>query len=150
MVSASKPGCAPAAHWWRSPTNTPNCRYPFPSTLGLVERALSDGGEPNLLREHVFNLLALSLDRDPVRIAARAFSSKDAYVRGTALEYLETVLPAEIFIAFQPLLAATSPAPVQRRPAAAVRADLIRAGETMTVSLDELRRQLDATAPEEV
>jgi hypothetical protein len=29
-----------------------------------------------------------------------------------------------------------------------VRADLIRAGTTMTVSLDELRRQLDAS-PEE-
>ena len=127
----------------------PELQVGFPSTLGFVERALSDGGEPNQLREHVFNLLALSLDREPVRIAARAFSSKDAYVRGTALEYLETVLPAEIFIAFQPLLAATSPASVQRRPAAAVRADLIRAGETMTVNLDELRRQLDATAPEE-
>ena len=127
----------------------PELQASFPSTLGLVERALTDGGEPSLLREHVFNLLALSLDRDPVRIAARAFSSKDAYVRGTALEYLETVLPAEIYIAFRPLLSATGPAPVQRRPAAAVRADLIRAGETMTVSLDELRRQLDATAPEE-
>ena len=127
----------------------PGLQASFPSTLPLVERALNEGGEPNLLREHVFNLLALSLDRDPVRIAARAFSSQDPYVRGTALEYLETVLPAEIFLAFQPLLSATAPPPVQRRSAAAVRADLIRAGETMTVSLDELRRQLDASAPEE-
>ena len=85
----------------------------------------------------------------PVRIAARAFITDDAYVRGTALEYLETVLPARIFSRFGRCWPATGPAPVRRRPAAEVRADLIRAGATMTVSLDELRRQLDATAPEE-
>jgi hypothetical protein len=121
----------------------------FPGALALVERALGGGGQPDLVREHVFNLLALTLDREPVRIAARAFTTEDAYVRGTALEYLETVLPARVFFAFQPLLSATGPAPVRRRPAAEVRADLIRVGETMTVSLDELRRRLDATIPEE-
>ena len=84
-----------------------------------------------------------------MRIAARAFTTEDAYVRGTALEYLETVLPARIFSAFRPLLAAAGPAPALRRPAAEVRADLIRAGATMTVSLDDLRRQLDAAVPEE-
>jgi hypothetical protein len=119
-----------------------------PGALALVERALNAGGEPNLVREHVFNLLGLTLDREPLRIAARAFTTEDTYVRGTALEYLETVLPARIFVAFQPLLSARGPAPVQRRPAADVRADLIRAGETMTVSLDELRRRLDATVAE--
>jgi membrane associated rhomboid family serine protease len=121
----------------------------FPSTLALVERELSGDGEPNLVREHVFNLLALTLDREPVRIAARAFTTEDAYVRGTALEYLETVLPARVFFTLQPLLSATGAAPARRRPAADVRADLIRAGETMTVSLDELRRRLDAVVPEE-
>jgi hypothetical protein len=121
----------------------------LPETLSLVERELASGGEPHLVREHVFNLLALTLDREPVRIAARAFTTDDVYVRGTALEYLETVLPARIFFAFQPLLAAAGPAPARRRPAAEVRADLIRAGATMTVSLDELRRQLDAAVPEE-
>jgi hypothetical protein len=62
-----------------------------------------------LIREHVFNLLALALEREPVQIASRAFTSDDAYVRGTALEYLETVLPARMFSALQPLLTATTP-----------------------------------------
>jgi hypothetical protein len=97
----------------------------------------------------VFNLLALALEREPVRIAARAFTSDDAYVRGTALEYLETVLPPGMFSALQPLLTATTPLPPHRRPAADVRADLLRAGATMTVSLDELRRQLDMSAGDE-
>jgi hypothetical protein len=56
-------------------------------------------------------------------------------------------MPAHLFSALRPLLAA--PLPVRQRPAADVRADLIRAGRTMTVSLDEVRRQLEASAREE-
>ena len=126
----------------------PELLQPFPAALPLVEQELSGRGEVHLVREHVFNLLALALEREPVRIAARAFTADDAYVRGTALEYLETVLPARLFSALRPLLDAPGTPPARRRPAAEVREDLIRAGTTMTVSLDELRRQLEA-APEE-
>ena len=122
---------------------------PFPAALALAERELSGGGEMHRVREHVFNLLALALEREPVRIAARAFTTEDAYVRGTALEYLETVLPARMFAALRPMLATTGPPPARRRPATEVRAELIRAGATMTVSLDELRRQLEMAAREE-
>jgi hypothetical protein len=59
------------------------------------------------------------------------------------------VLPARVFSALQPLLATTGPPSAHRRSATEVRADLMRAGATMTVSLDELRRQLDAAAREE-
>ena len=121
----------------------------FPGVLALVERELKNGGETHRVREHVFNLLALALEREPVRIAARAFTTEDAYVRGTALEYLETVLPAHLFSALRPLVAAPESPPAHRRPAGDVRADLIRAGMTMTVSLDDIRRQLEATVQEE-
>jgi hypothetical protein len=128
----------------------PELVKPFPTALSLVERELSGDGVPHLLKEHVFNLLALALEREPVRIAARAFGTDDAYMRGTALEYLETVLPARLFSALRPLLAAQGPPPpARRRPEAEVRADLIRAGMTMTVSLDEVRRQLEAASQEE-
>jgi len=127
----------------------PELHQAFPNALTLVERELGKGDEPHLIREHVFNLLALALEREPVRIAARAFTSDDAYVRGTALEYLETVLSARMFSALRPLLTATAPLPVQRRPAADVRADLLRAGATITLSLDEIRRQLELAAREE-
>jgi len=126
----------------------PELMKSFPEALAIVERELATVEDLHLAREHVFNLLALAFDREPVRIAARAFTTDDAYVRGTALEYLETVLPAGLFLAFRPLLAVTGPAP-RPRPPAEVRADLIRAGATMTVSLDDLRRQLDAAMPEE-
>jgi len=126
----------------------PELAKPFPEALSLVHRDVGGNGEPHLVREHIFNLLALALDREPVRIAARAFTTDDAYVRGTALEYLDTVLPPHIVATLRPLLSVSRPPSTVRRPASEVRADLIRAGTTMTVSLDELRRQLDATREE--
>ena len=105
--------------------------------------------EPHLVREHVFNLLALALEREPVRIAARSFSTDDAYLRGTALEYLETVLPARVFSVMGPLLAISGPLPRRQRTAADARAELLQAGTTMMVSRDELRRQLEAAARDE-
>ena len=64
----------------------PELQSSFPTALALVERQLSGGGEPRLVREHVFNLLALALEREPMRIAARAFTTDDDYLRGTALD----------------------------------------------------------------
>ena len=46
--------------------------------------------------EHVFTLLGLVLDRRALGAALRALSSDDARLRGTALEYLENVLPEDI------------------------------------------------------
>lgn len=127
----------------------PTLQEPFPYALALAQRELGAGQTPQT-REHVFNLLALALERETVMIASRAFATDDKYVRGTALEYLETVLPAPLFSAFHPLLT-TEPTPVagRRREPAAARAELIKAGATMTVSLDELRRQLDAASIED-
>lgn len=121
----------------------------FPSALAAVGREVGGDAAPHLVREHVFNLLALAIDREPVRIAARSFTTDDEYVRGTALEYLETVLTPQLFAALLPLLAAAGAPRVHRRAAADVRADLIRAGATIAVSRDELRRQLEAAARDE-
>ena len=133
----------------------PDLLVPFPAALTLVDKELdrwSDTaareGTPALVREHVFNLLALALDREPARIAAVAFTVDNAFAQGTALEYLETVLPPDVFAKFRPLLSASEPRPASRRTTGDVRADLIRVGTTMTVSLDELQRQLKASADE--
>ena len=47
--------------------------------------------------EHVFTLLALTLDADAVHISMQAVISTDANLRGTALEYLENELPADLY-----------------------------------------------------
>ena len=114
----------------------------------MVERELARDDVDGSLREHVFNLLGLALEREPVRIAALAFDTDDAYLRGTALEYLETVLPAALYAALKPRLAAAgAPAP-PRRAAAEVRAELLDAGATMRMSLRDVRRQLGAADPD--
>jgi AAA family ATP:ADP antiporter len=45
---------------------------------------------------HVFTLLSLVLPREPLQIAFRSLHSADEHLRGTALEYLEGVLPSAI------------------------------------------------------
>jgi hypothetical protein len=47
--------------------------------------------------EHLFTLLSLTLDPDAVHISMQAAFSTDANLRGTALEYLENVLPADLY-----------------------------------------------------
>jgi len=44
----------------------------------------------------VFTLLALALPPEPMRLAHRGIVSADPHLRGTALEYLESVLPARV------------------------------------------------------
>jgi len=68
-------------------------------------------GDPARLNlAHVFSLLSLVLPREPLQIAFRGLQSSDRQLRGTALEYLEGVLPAPIRAGLWPLLV--------RRPAA--------------------------------
>jgi hypothetical protein len=50
----------------------------------------------NEMLEHVFSLLALVLPREPLLVAFRALHTDDKYLRGLALEYLESVLPPGI------------------------------------------------------
>lgn len=59
--------------------------------------------------EHVFTLLALHLEREPLRMAFRALYQDDTTYRGTALEYLDTILPAEIHDVLWPHLGAVVP-----------------------------------------
>jgi hypothetical protein len=125
----------------------PELVAPMPAALAAVERELGGDGDPRVVREHVFNLLALTLEREPVHIAARAFETDDPYLRGTALEYLETVLSPALFAALQPRLAGVGMAAPRHRPTAEARADLLRAGATMQMSLEDVRRQLAATDP---
>ena len=76
--------------------------------------------------EHVFTLLSLLVDREPLRLAFRALHQDDVRHRGTALEYLQTVLPAELRDVLVPMLGDAGPLPAPRGPGE-VLADLSRA-----------------------
>jgi hypothetical protein len=76
--------------------------------------------------EHVFTILSLELEREPLRMAFRALHHDDVPHRGTALEYLYTILPNEIRDAVWPLLGKPGPLSTARS-AEAILADLVRA-----------------------
>ncbi len=70
---------------------------PRASAFGWVRAELgrAPGGERQLA--HVFTLLSLVLPQEPLRIAWAALRGTDPRLRGTALEYLATVLPDDLF-----------------------------------------------------
>lgn len=78
--------------------------------------------------EHVFTILCLHLEREPLRLAFRALHHEDTRYRGTALEYLDTVLPSEIRELIWPLLGETVPL-ASARPAHELLADLTLAAQ---------------------
>ena len=80
----------------------------------------ADGIEGDPARQslsHVFSLLSLVLPREPLQIAFRSLHSNDRRLRGTALEYLEEVLPPGIRAGLWPFVV-QRPARRQGRPRA--------------------------------
>jgi ATP:ADP antiporter, AAA family len=65
--------------------------------------------------EQVMTLLALVLEREPVRLAYHALYGDDPAIRGTALEYLDNVLPERVKSGVLSLFEG-SPARASRRP----------------------------------
>jgi ATP:ADP antiporter, AAA family len=78
----------------------------------LVDVLLRDRVDRSL--EYIVMLLSVHLEREPLRMAFRALYHADTKYRGTALEYLDTVLPTEVRDAVWPLLGDTGPLPPLR------------------------------------
>ena len=90
---------------------------------------------------HVFTLLALVLPREPLQIAFRSLHTDDQNLRGTALEYLEGVLPATIRERLWPFLEdRRPPAARQSRPRDEILEDLLRSNASIVLKLEELRQ----------
>jgi ATP:ADP antiporter, AAA family len=88
---------------------------------------------------HVFTLLSLAVERQPLQLAYRALMGDDRSLRGTALEYLANVLPEDVRRGLWAHIgekAATAPA----RPREAVVKDLLRAGDTLGLDRDLMKR----------
>jgi hypothetical protein len=72
----------------------PLLRPPRRLVIGAVLREIERGEEAAL--NHVFTLLGLVFEGDALELARRALTSSDDKLRGTALEYLEHVLPEPV------------------------------------------------------
>jgi ATP:ADP antiporter, AAA family len=110
----------------------------------FVDEFLRDRADQSLA--HVFALLALVLPTAPLQIAYRGLHTSDANLRGTALEYLESVLPPDIRRRLWPFLG-DAPAGVvaaDGRAREEVLNDLLRSNESILMNLEELRRRAGA------
>ena len=81
---------------------------------------------------HVFTLLSLVLPSQPLQIAFQSLQSENSRLRGTALEYLEGVLPAEIRQQVWPFLVHGRPTR-SAQPHDEVIANLLRSSSSVTL-----------------
>ena len=87
---------------------------------------------------HVFTLLALVLPPEPLRVAFAGLHATDQALRGTALEYLDAVLPPEIRERLWPFLEDERRRRPPARPRDEIVADLLRSNASIARNLDAL------------
>jgi hypothetical protein len=94
---------------------------------------------------HVFTLLSLVLPFEPLQISYRGLHTDDAKLRGTALEYLESVLPKAIREGLWPYIEERrQPRASSSRPREEILADLMRSHQSIAISLEALRNRARA------
>jgi hypothetical protein len=106
-------------------------------TPSPIDEALRSRATRSL--EHVFTLLSLVLPRQPLRIAFKGLLTEDALLRGTSLEYLESVLPRGTWEALRPFLHDTRETPAPARPSTEILESLMRSSPSIEIKLEELR-----------
>ena len=90
--------------------------------------------------DHVFTLLSLALEREPLQIALLALRGSDRALRGTALEYLENVLPDTLRRAlWKHVGAGLAPSPHAPRARQEVVDDLLRSMDGASIKRASLR-----------
>jgi len=104
----------------------------------FLEELVRDRGSHSLA--HVFTLLALVLPTEPLRIAFLGLHTDDQVLRGTSLEYLQSVLPPDIRDQLWPFLE-NQHSPEIPRPGDATLAALLRSNESIRINLEELRKR---------
>jgi hypothetical protein len=92
--------------------------------------------------EHVFTLLSLILPRTTVQLAYQGLQTDDPHLRGTALEYLESVLPDAVRERLWPFLEDSGARPGKSgRPAEDVVRALLASKESIMLALHDVRRR---------
>jgi HEAT repeat protein len=105
----------------------------------LVDAFLRDRANRSL--EHVFTLLSLVLPPDPLSVAFRGLHTDEPQLRGTALEYLENVLPDEIRKRLWPLLGDEPKRKKRAQSSEAALDDLLKSHASIQLNLEEIRKR---------
>ena len=115
-------------------------------TVSFVDDFVRDRANQSLA--HVFTLLSLVLPREPLQIAFRGLHTQDQNLRGTALEYLEGILPPAIRDRLWPFLEDRRPSDRRGRARDEILADLLRSNKSIVMNLEELKRQARPERPD--
>lgn len=117
-------------------------RREFQSVEEIHEPSFVDGAIADRVHrglEHVFTLLSLVLEREPLSVAFRGLHTDDPGLRGTALEYLECVLPASVREPLWPFIEG-APAPATTpRPRKQVVDQLMQSHQSIEMNLESLK-----------
>ena len=105
----------------------------------FLEELVSDRASQSLA--HVFTLLSLVLPTEPLRIAFCGLHTTDQGLRGTALEYLDCVLPPDIRERLWPFLEDRRATRGATRPREDIVTDLLQANRSIMLNLEELKRR---------
>jgi hypothetical protein len=125
---------------WRSHrVLEPDAEQLLPGENGLTIR-------PSHSLAHVFTLLSLVFPRDPLQASFLSLHTHDNLIRGTALEYLDSVLPRSVRDALWPLLEKSAP-PVQTVQSVELTSHLLHAHKSVVLNLEELRREKAEQTP---
>lgn len=89
--------------------------------------------------QHVFTLLSLALDKQPLQIAFRGLHTDDPMLRGTALEYLDGTLPPDVRDALWPFLEGSPARERSVRGRREILDALIRSHQSIEINLAQLR-----------
>ena len=86
---------------------------------------------------HVFTLLSIVMPSEPLHIAYRGLHTDDRALRGTALEYLESVLPPDVRDVLWPLIADDQPRSAPAPPRKEVITRLVEAHPSILLNLQQ-------------
>jgi hypothetical protein len=114
-------------------------RLERPADSPLVEDYVRERASASL--QHIFTLLSAALPEQALlRLAFNGLHSASSHGRGTALEYLDTVLPSAIKEAIWPHLEERGRRPRTTRTREEIIAELTSMNESMRFGIAELRK----------
>lgn len=93
--------------------------------------------------EHVFNILSLTLDRTTLRLSLQALQTEQDELRGTALEYLDHVLPDDVRQGLWPYVAGRRTRTKSDRPPKEIVDDLLKSMDSLEIDRKALLKKID-------
>jgi hypothetical protein len=131
---------------WEAATSRPDAAGPRLLEIGVGEdlsHITSDSlkGRADCYLEHIFTLLSIVLPREPLRVAFHGLHTDDKHLRGTAVEYLESVLPPDLLEILTPFFTDERRLTPRERSTEEVAQELMRSQESIMSNLKESRRE---------